>query len=336
LFTTRIIWKVLKKIITAPLHIVEHSYIRAQQGFAYLTRRPGYVQYGPDAKVADGRAYVSPFELEARPEQAQAEALSEAGDDEPHLDPDDLAFQYSSALRGFTTEYEYATKNQKAEPYPDFAAKVFNNIIENVQENIKENKNVTALLRTRVKMSDGGSLWISTTRFDNDLDKFTSREELEKLMKNKFEGAMQDRIAQFCDHYQDLEMVGVDGIAVNVHRNPSRRGGTFIKTPDNIKAKHGLMNVDNSAKPNIKQEANNLCFKYAVCVGRFHDTLPKKLRRFQLSKPAVWKPYFNNLERVMGGVFLRSRKPAPNPLSLTGVRTLSATNPDKSQSSRST
>jgi hypothetical protein len=51
------IWKVLKKIITAPLHIVEHSYKRAQQGFAYLTRRPGYVQYGPDAKVADGREW---------------------------------------------------------------------------------------------------------------------------------------------------------------------------------------------------------------------------------------------------------------------------------------
>jgi hypothetical protein len=41
-------------------------------------------------------------------------------------------------------------------------------------------------------------------------------------------------------------------------------------------------------------------------------------------------------QRVTGGVFLRSRKPAPDPLSLTGVRTLSATNPDKSQSSRST
>jgi hypothetical protein len=54
------IWKVLKTIITAPLHLVfvEHSYKRAQQGFAYLTRQPGYVQYGPDAPVADGRAYV--------------------------------------------------------------------------------------------------------------------------------------------------------------------------------------------------------------------------------------------------------------------------------------
>jgi hypothetical protein len=41
-------------------------------------------------------------------------------------------------------------------------------------------------------------------------------------------------------------------------------------------------------------------------------------------------------ERVTGGVFLRSRKPAPDPLSLTGVRTLSATNTDKSRSSRST
>jgi hypothetical protein len=65
-----------------------------------------------------------------------------------------------------------------------------------------------------------------------------------------------------------------------------------------------LINVDNSAKPNIKQEADNFCFKYAVCVGRFHDTLVKdiqrsqlnKLRRFQLSKPVLWKPYFHNLD----------------------------------------
>jgi hypothetical protein len=178
------IWRVLKKIITAPLHIVQHSYKRAQQGFAYLTGRPGYVQYGPDAKPADGRAYVSPpFLLEARPislqqAEAEAEALSEAGDDEPHLDPDDLAFQYTSALRGFTTEYEYATKNQKAEPYPDFAAKVFNNIIDNIEENIKENKKVTALLRTRIKLSDGDNRWFSTTRFDKDLNNFTTREQL--------------------------------------------------------------------------------------------------------------------------------------------------------------
>jgi hypothetical protein len=298
------IWKVLKKIITAPLHIVEHSYKRAQQGFAYLTRRPGYVQYGPDAKPADGRAYVSPpFLLEARPTrsqqaQAEAEALSEAGDDEPHLDPDDWtpAFQQSSALKGFTTEYTYATNNQKAEPYPDFAAKVFNNIIDNIEENIKENKNVTALHRTRVKLSDGDNRWFSTTRFDKNLNNFTTREQLEKLLKNQFEGAMQDKIDEFCKRYENVDMVGVDAIAVNVHRNPSRRGGTFIKTPDTIKAKHGLINVDNSAKSNIKQEADNFCFKYAVCVGRFHDTLVKKLRRFQLSKPAVWKPYFHNLD----------------------------------------
>jgi hypothetical protein len=45
------IWKVLKKIITAPLHIVEHSYKRTKQGFAYLMGRPGYVQYGPEADI---------------------------------------------------------------------------------------------------------------------------------------------------------------------------------------------------------------------------------------------------------------------------------------------
>jgi hypothetical protein len=94
------IWKVLKKIITAPLHIVEHSYKRAQQGFAYLTRRPGYVQYGPDAKPADGRAHVSPvFGLEARPDQAEAETLAEAGADEvPHLDPDNLGFELTYVM----------------------------------------------------------------------------------------------------------------------------------------------------------------------------------------------------------------------------------------------
>jgi hypothetical protein len=39
--------------------------------------------------------------------------------------------------------------------------------------------------------------------------------------------------------YKNVDMVE-DAIAVNVHRNPSQRGGTFIKTPDTIKAKHGF------------------------------------------------------------------------------------------------
>jgi hypothetical protein len=229
------IWRVLKKIITAPLHIVEHSYKRAQQGFEYLIGRPGYVQYGPDAKPADGRAYVSPPFLLEGPLFYSVEATSESGDDEPHLAPDDLAFQYSSALRGFTTEYEYATKNQKAVPYPDFAAVVFNNIIDNIKENIKKNKNVKALLRTRLKLADGDSRWLSTGLFDEVLNKFTTREQLDKLLKNQFEGPMQEIIDDFCRRYK-MDTVGVDAIAVNVNRNPSRRGGTFIKTPDTIKA----------------------------------------------------------------------------------------------------
>jgi hypothetical protein len=92
-------------------------------------KQPGYVKYGPNAKPADGRAYVSPaFLLEEAPSvHHPVEATSESEDDEPHLDPDDLAFQYTSALNDFTTEYEYvyATKNQKAVPYTDFADVVF-------------------------------------------------------------------------------------------------------------------------------------------------------------------------------------------------------------------
>jgi hypothetical protein len=291
------IWKVLKKIITAPLHIVEHSYKKAQQGFAYLTQRPGYVQYGLDAKPADGRAYVSPvFGLEARPDQAEAEALSEAGADEvPHLDPDDVGFDYKSALQKFTTQYDYSTRDQKPVPYPDFAARVLNNIKNDIKENIKENKNVWVTLKAHGKLSDGDSRWFSTMQISKDLNKHTSDEELEQLLITGIEDNNKN-IKDWCDQYQKVDMMGVNHIAISVNRNPSRRGGTFIQTPDTIKAKHGLINVDNSAKPNIKQEADNLCFKYAVCVGRFHNTLPKKLRRYQLSKPAVWKPYFQDLD----------------------------------------
>jgi hypothetical protein len=78
---------------------------------------------------------------------------------------------YKSALNGFTTEYEYATRNQKAVSYTDFADVVFNNLIDNIKENIKENKNVTASLRTRVKKADGDSRWISTKPFDVVLNK---------------------------------------------------------------------------------------------------------------------------------------------------------------------
>jgi hypothetical protein len=173
------IWRLFKKIITAPLHIVEHSYKRAQEGFAYLTRRPGYVQYGPDAKPADGRAYVSPpFLLEEAPSvHHPVEFLSESEDDEPHLEADDLAFTYKTALNGATTEYEYNTRNQKAVPYTDFVDVVFNNLIDNIEEIIKTNKNVTAYLRTRVKKADGDSQWISTNPFDVVLNKFTTREQ---------------------------------------------------------------------------------------------------------------------------------------------------------------
>jgi hypothetical protein len=95
-------------------------------------------------------------------------------------------------------------------------------------------------------------------------------------------------------------MAGVEAIVVCVNKKPSQRGGTFTPTPDPIKAKHGLINVDNSAKPgkSAKQatEADNLCFKYAVCVARFRHLLSKKMRRPQLSKPALWKPYFKELD----------------------------------------
>jgi hypothetical protein len=54
-----------------------------------------------DAKPADGRAYVSPpFLLEEAPSvHHPVEATSESEDDEPHLDPDDLAFVYKSAIQ---------------------------------------------------------------------------------------------------------------------------------------------------------------------------------------------------------------------------------------------
>jgi hypothetical protein len=174
-------------------------------------------------------------------------------------------------------------------------------------------------------LADGDSRWLSTGLFDEVLNKFTTREQLDKLFQNQFEGPMQEIIDDFCRRYK-MDTVGVYAIAVNVHRNPSQRGGTFIKTPDPIKAKHGLINVDNSAKPNIKQEADNLCFKYAVCVGRFHDTLVKdiqrsqlnKLRRFQLSKPALWKPYFRNLDWT--GISF--------PTSMADIDTFEKNNPD--------
>jgi len=98
------ILKVLRKLITAPLHIIQHSYRRAQQGFAYLAQQPGYAQYGPDAKVKDDRAYVSPvFELEP------------AKDQEPTPEPRvKLGFVEKKALKGYTTQYEYATESEKA------------------------------------------------------------------------------------------------------------------------------------------------------------------------------------------------------------------------------
>jgi hypothetical protein len=150
------------------------------------------------------------------------------------------------------------------------------------------------------------------------LNQYTSREDLRKLIKNGFEETLNNDINEWSDHYQHVEMMGVNTIAVSVNKNPTRRGGTFIPTPDPIKAKHGLINVDNSAKPRIKQEADNLCFKYAVCVGRFHDTLLNKLSRCQLSKPAVWRSYFKDLDWT--GISF--------PTSLADIDTFEKNNPD--------
>jgi hypothetical protein len=101
---------------------------------------------------------------------------------------------------------------------------------------------------------------------------------------------MNDNIEEFCDR-DNAKMVGVQAIVACVNQNPSRRGGTFISNPDPIIAKHGLINVDNSTKigKSAKQaaEADNLCFKYAVCAARFRHLLSKKMRRPQLSESAL-------------------------------------------------
>jgi predicted DNA-binding protein len=113
-----------------------------------------------------------------------------------------LGFDYKTALRKLTTEYEYVTKNEKPEPYADFAARVFNNVIDNIEENIKENKNVKVTLKARAKLSDGDNKWFSTTRFEKDLNQYTSREDLRKLIKNGFEETLNNDINEWSDHYQ--------------------------------------------------------------------------------------------------------------------------------------
>jgi hypothetical protein len=246
--------------------------------------------------------------LEARPDHAEAETLAEAGADEvPHLDPDDVGFDYKLALQKFTTQYDYSTRDQKPVPYPDFAATVLNNMKNNIKENIKENKNVRVTLKAHGKLSDGKDRWLSTKQIPQDLNKYTTDDELEQLLITGID-ENNTNIKEWSQHYQKVEMLGVNQIAISVNRNPSRRGGTFIQTPDTIKAKHGLINVDNSSKPNLRQEADNLCFKYAVCVGRFHDTLPKKLRRCQLRRGLM---YGSLTSRILIGLAYLSLPPCP-------------------------
>jgi hypothetical protein len=189
------ILKVLRKLITAPLHIFQHSYKRAQEGFKFLTERPGYVQYRPEAKVADGRAYISPvFEL-AGP--------SAPGAPQPKV----KLYEEKKALKGYTTQYEYATEFEKPIEYDDFAAEVFNNLVENIQENIKENKNIKAVLRVKIKLDDGSTTWISTTHLQGDLNKYTSEEDIRKMVKEGFENELQEKITFWCGQYKH-EMVG--------------------------------------------------------------------------------------------------------------------------------
>jgi len=88
--------------------------------------------------------------------------LEPANDPEPTKYPEPtpeprvkLGFVEEKALKGYTTQYEYATESEKAVEYDDFAAEVFNNVVENIQENIEKNNNVKALLRVKIKLDDG-------------------------------------------------------------------------------------------------------------------------------------------------------------------------------------
>ena len=298
------ILKVLRKLITAPLHIIQHSYRRAQQGFAYLAKQPGYLRYGPDAQVKDDRAYVSPvFELEP--------TRTSAPDPGPGLHPEPrvkLGFEEKKALKDFTTQYEYVTQNEEAVEYDDFAAEVFNNIVENIQENIEKNNNVKALLRVKIKLDDGSTTWISTTHFDDDLNKYTSEESIRAMVKKGFEGELQKKIEFFCDRYAHA-MVGVEAMTVGVNRNPSRRGGTYVASPAAIKTKHGFINVNNT---------DDFCFKYAICTALFRERVSPKMRRPCLSKPQTWRKFFPELDWT-GMSF---------PTSLKNVDTFEENNPD--------
>jgi hypothetical protein len=98
------------------------------------------------------------------------------------------------------------------------------------------------------------------------------------MVKDGFENEMQEKIRFWCEQYK-REMVGVEALTLGVNRNPSRRGGTFIPSPNAVKPKHGLINVDNSKKTGKRcsAEADNLCFKYAVCAALSRKRVSKKM-----------------------------------------------------------
>jgi hypothetical protein len=145
------------------------------------------------------QVYVSPvFELQAYPEQAKAEAQAEAGNNEgPHPDPDrhiELGFQYSTAINFFSTEYEYATKNQKAVEYAGFAAEVFKQYR---REYPGEHQGEQQRQGSASGTDQFGRWFYHMCIHDTiikRLNKFTSEEDIRKMVQQGFEVAMNDKI----------------------------------------------------------------------------------------------------------------------------------------------
>jgi len=251
-----------------------------RNGFAYLKNRLAYHVYGPH--TTDDRAYVSPvFEIPDPPEWL--DDLDE---------PKRFGEVTEHALKGYFGVTLFPAIDNKPVPYNEAVKEVIERTVELIKGNIAKHNNIKVSLRANCYFENDTSpvtKWVTDTAFE--VNKYISDEILATRVKESFEGedGLPKSIKVFMEAYK-LSLLGVTAISVHMSRNPSRKGGSYLPSPDQIKAKHGYINVNNSEPP------DHFCFKYAVCVALYRQEVSKKMRRPELSKPKVWEKFFDKLD----------------------------------------
>lgn len=112
----------------------------------------------------------------------------------------------------------------------------------------------------------------------------TNFQQLPGLLR-KASQEIQDKIAEMETAGSGMKFVRAQHVSANFINYSPHRGGTFIKTPDELAKKRALINIDK----------DNECFKYAVLASLFHKDLTENQKK-KGNLPRVYKQFEDKLD----------------------------------------